>query len=1102
MVAGIQPAAVVGDGMMDTKGHDTTVPTRADSYLPIAVRAYTEKGINARDDDKPAKKGKKRASSPQWPRHILIIDTETTADAVQALNFGCYRLCTWAKNGRLICVEEGLFYANDLPERYPEGLVHLKEYVRTHWGNVSPGCSAIIPLYSCRAFVDKVLWKWAYKERALAVGFNLPFDLSRLAIDWGNAHARFNGGFSFTFWEYRDEATGAWREHPYRPRVCVKQMDSKRARKGFTRPAKVDVIDQIPEGARDGKPDASYTFRGHFLDLRTLIFALTDKGHTLASACDAFGVEHGKESVETHGIITPDYIDYCRRDVLATQELLEKVRAEYDRHPIALQPTKAYSPASIAKAYLRAMGVRPIMERQPDFPCDVLGYAMAAYYGGRAECRIRHTPVPVVYCDFLSMYPTVNTLMGLWDFITAERIAVVDATEEVRAFLASVTLDDCFRPETWSEFLFFAEIAPDGDVLPVRAGYSGNTGEYNIGVNPLHPDAQHTPFWYAGPDLLASTLLTRKPPHVLRAFRVVPVGTQSGLIPVQIRGAVMVHPARDDFFKTVIEERKRLKQRSDFTAEECTRLDKFLKVLANSGSYGIYAEMNRRELPKGEREPVTVYGIDEMPCTTTTATPEDAAAFCFPPLAALITAAARLMLAMLEQCITDMGGTYAFCDTDSMALVATEHGELVPCAGGTERLPDGTPAIRALSWAEVETIVTRFDVLKPYDADAVPGHVLEVEDENFEEVQGEDGKKQRGACRPLWCYGISAKRYALYNMSDDGQPILRKWSEHGLGHLLDPTKEPDYHEHTPDDTDAESSLISPQDAHDGRAWMGVFWEGIVREACGLPYAWPDWLHRPALTRLTISSPGLMRPFEAMNAGKPYPDQVKPFNFILAAHRASGFRPADGEPSHGLLIAPYETDARKWLKMRWIDRDSGLQCRITTTDYETVSEATARVKSYADVLIEYRYHPESKSLAPDGQKNAKQARGVLRRRPVHAASLAYIGKESNKLEEVDAGMVRAWDEVRNEYHDPRHDPWRTVVVPVLREMPVSLLVQETSLKERAIQYARKGVTLPTPENRRSLICAAAVYACERLPQPAPRDDLAALAAYRDALTTGE
>lgn len=1049
-------------------------------YLPIAVRAYTE-SVTEVDAGDAARQKRRREAHPdaRWPLSVLIIDTETTTDATQRLTFGCYRYCRWTRDGRLDCVAEGLSHADDLPERDPQGFAVLVEHARARG----------LPCYSRHDFIAKVFYKAAYQARALVVGFNLPFDLSRIAVAWGEARGRFNGGFSFPLVEYRDKTTGVYRENRYRPRVVVKHMDSKRALKGFTDARDVDAVDRIPGGAEDGQPDSAYTFRGHFLDLRTLIFALTDRGHSLDSACDAFGVEHGKESVETHGVITPQYIDYNRRDVLATQELLEKVRAEYDKHPIDLQPTKAYSPASIAKAYLREMGVQPIMERQPDFPRDVLGYAMVAYYGGRAECRIRHTPVPVVYCDFLSMYPTVNALMGLWRFITAERIDMVDATEEVRAFLANITLDGGFRPERWPGFLFFAEIAPDGDVLPVRAGYSGTSGEYNIGVNPLVSD---TPLWYAGPDLIVSTLLTGRSPHVLRAFRIVPVGRQSGLKPVAIRGTITVDPMRDDFFKAVIEERKRLNKRADLNDDERARLDTFLKVLANSGSYGIYAEMNRHELPKGEREPVTVYGIDEMPCTTTTATPEDAAAFCFPPLAALITAAARLMLAMLEQCITDMGGTYAFCDTDSMAPVATEHGGLIPCAGGTAQMPDGRPAIRALSWGDVEMMVRRFDALKPYNADAVPGHVLEVEKENFD----------NGNRRQLWCYGISAKRYALYNVRDDAQPILRKWSEHGLGHLLDPTKEPNYHEHTPDDTDAESPLISPQDAHDGRAWMRVFWEGIVREACGLPYAWPDWLHRPALTRLTISSPGLMRPFATMNADKPYPDQITPFNFILAAHRIRGFVSADGEEPHGLLIAPYETNARKWSKMQWLDRNSGRTYRITTTDYETVSETTARVTSYADVLSEYRYHPEWKSLAPNGQRNAKQARGVLQRRPVHAASLAYIGKESNKLEEVDAGMVQMWDEVRNEYADPRHDPWRTVVVPVLREMPVSLLVQETSLKERAIQYARKGVTQPTPENRRSLIRAAAAYARERPPQPAPRDDLAALAAYRDALTTGE
>ena len=38
--------------------------------------------------------------------------------------------------------------------------------------------------------------------------------------------------------------------------------------------------------------------------------------------------------------------------------------------------------------------------------------------------------------------------------------------------------------------------------------------------------------------------------------------------------------------------------------------------------------------------------------------------YCFPPLASLITGGARLMLALLEHSVSDLGGTYAMEDTE------------------------------------------------------------------------------------------------------------------------------------------------------------------------------------------------------------------------------------------------------------------------------------------------------------------------------------------------------------------------------------------------------------------------------------------------------
>src|SRR5262249_20077111 len=203
----------------------------------------------------------------------------------------------------------GLIYAEDLPTRDPDGFSVLQDYVRRHPAPVVPGVRSTIRLRSRQEFVQQVFYPAAYKTRALIIGFNLLFDLSRIALGWGEARGTFAGGISLWLAGYRDD-TGAWRENRYRPRIAFKTIDNKPALKGFTRPVTIDEAEQIPEGAGDGQPDPAYTFRGHFLDLRTLAFVLTNQGHSLESACRAFGVDHGKLRVKEHGIITTAYIDY------------------------------------------------------------------------------------------------------------------------------------------------------------------------------------------------------------------------------------------------------------------------------------------------------------------------------------------------------------------------------------------------------------------------------------------------------------------------------------------------------------------------------------------------------------------------------------------------------------------------------------------------------------------------------------------------------------------------------------------------------------------------------------------------------------------------
>ena len=59
---------------------------------------------------------------------MLVFDTETRTDATQRLTFGSYRFIS---DGR--CLEEGLFYADDLP---PKDRAVLQRYVRRHRADV------------------------------------------------------------------------------------------------------------------------------------------------------------------------------------------------------------------------------------------------------------------------------------------------------------------------------------------------------------------------------------------------------------------------------------------------------------------------------------------------------------------------------------------------------------------------------------------------------------------------------------------------------------------------------------------------------------------------------------------------------------------------------------------------------------------------------------------------------------------------------------------------------------------------------------------------------------------------------------------------------
>jgi hypothetical protein len=528
------------------------------------------------------------------------------------------------------------------------------------------------------------------------------------------------------------------------------------------------------------------------------------------------------------------------------------------------------------------------------------------------------------------------------------------------------------------------------------------------------------------------------------AFRLEPRGILEGLKPIKLRGAVEVDPATQDFFRVSIEQRKLLSSRTDLTEIERKRLDKALKVLANAASYGIYAEMNRQE--SEQKVPVTCYGIDPNPYSCKVAHPEAPGEYCFPPLASLITGAARLMLALLEHSVTQAGGTYAMEDTDSMAIVSTRDGGFVPCNAGPRRTKDGPEGGKSLSWKTVERISKRFAALNPYSRRSIPGSILKIEEDNYDPKT----RKQR----QLYCFAISAKRYALFLKGRNGDPALLRegvnnsedrWSQHGLGHLSNPT-----------DLDSED-----------RDWISKIWLNITRRALGFPTERLSFEHLPAIGRMAISSPAVMKPLASLNKGKKYPQQIKPFNFLVTCHVKPFGHPPEVDPEHFHLIAPYEKDPRKWLKKDWIDQYTGDAFRITTGGHHG-NRWTARVKTYGEVLEEYEFHPESKCADKDGNPCDKQTIGLLNRRRIQVGAIKYIGKESNSLENVEGGLVHSEQNVYTEYPDGGRDDWATRIRPALKIPRLDLLVKKSGLSRRMLIDARAGRSRPHRKNRELLV----------------------------------
>ncbi len=1043
----------------------------ASTCTHIFTRAYTEPVGWKRQQHSPQK-----AELPSLDGTVLVLDTETVK---HQLTFGVAEIYQEQR-----CKERVVFCRDDLQTTDPVAYERLKEICNA----LDMGPRPRIQLVNCAWLFQNAIWP-ARKHGWIIAGHNIVYDFSRLADSWEKATksarqgARFCNGFAFK----RHFTTKGGLQTPVFCRI-----------------------------KRDDRHHVRYDMKkAVVIDTQSADFTYTDRNHSLKNACRTWGIPFEERPGFHSGEITLDNVKGCLYDVQKTAELLWVVNAEHNTYSHRAHLSRMQSGAALAKSDLDAMGVRPRLDVQPDFPKPRLGQAATTYFGGWVEASIGGV-LPVEYLDFLSMFVTSHAVLRLWwKQYTAARLVVEEIPpEEITALLARIrdNPDLLFTPETHNELDFFALVHPNGATLPSRvtipsrgvskrerltydaaqiyeeasiaqAPYWGaldahggkivpdmryearrkrwrvdgefddlprallrrnqqrppsgkahgnideiaqhvrdTLGDQNVttsdvldfftsherptlswararareysaddenaisaatdSVITIGPVFSQCPLWCAGPDL-AHAAMTGGTPQVLQAWRLRPEGGQlDTLTPLRFRGDDPIDPRTDDFFVKLIELRVR---KSDDPLGDKRRKTGY-KVVALSGAYGISAETNPMDVdPDDETRKlrrVTVYA--DTVFNDSIDRPERPGRFNFFPTAALVTAEARLLLALGKHEVERRGGAIAYCDTDSLAVVATEHGGFVPCEGGPYLLPDGTRAVRALPWKEVEAVRERFAALNPYDAAAVPDSILKCEDENY--ALDADGNADYSRREQLWCYAVSEKLYALFTIDVRGEPHVRKYSSLVLGQFRSPVPVP------PDG--------------DPHAWIVDAWTREIRAALGKPVAPFAWEAYPAMEQLTMTT---------WNVFKHYQSYARPFDFLIVGIISRDLKDIAAcpqycckEPRPSCLLFD---DAAQWRAQEW----RCLRCGAPW-DFDTFP----RLRTYGELVERTLQKVERRRLNADGSEPSSVMRGVTVPRPVRVESKTAIGKEVI-VDPTDTGEGFTAEQLSatpvQEYHNP-------------------------------------------------------------------------------------
>ncbi len=424
----------------------------------------------------------------------LIFRCLTTADEKQELLLGAY-ICAQQEGGVYVAKEIGLFSRDGHRDEFRI----LQRFVK----------DSTFEIGTAADFRRRVFLKYLKAEQLIA-GYDMPREISRIAVK-SNKSLKHKRAFSFYFRVFKDKKTGTVRPSGYEPGLSIESLD---ASKAIYRLIKYKFHDMDAE--REEEQQASNV---RVLDLKTVTAVFTGETYTFPTTCELFGIPASR-TTKRHARVTKPAIESLLRDVTAELELLNRLTREFAPHGFDLPLDRVFSPATVAKHYLSAMGVKPPQDKFV-IPDTINGIAMQSFFAGRAECNITRTPVGVTYVDLHAQFSAVSSSLACREILCAQSLEFPDFTAGARRMVEQTTLDDCARPEFWKRLRWYARVEANDAVLPMRAKFSkSENADPTLGWNFL---TSKQPIWITGPDAIAAKLLG-KPPKILEAIAVVPHG--------------------------------------------------------------------------------------------------------------------------------------------------------------------------------------------------------------------------------------------------------------------------------------------------------------------------------------------------------------------------------------------------------------------------------------------------------------------------------------------------------------------------------------------------------------------------------------------------